>query len=172
MNGGTNTSGRSERCQHDSNWFQDYLDGTLSRKESLDFFLHMRECAACEHQFEESKRIFQLLDSLPPVEIPDDFNEKVLSAVPYQGYKEMAHLRRERVPVFLEEDFLPTPVRSTTTRVAAGVLALLATTGLAMSWLPDLASIVVVVGLLPEALVRLQNGARRLALAVQKTQSL
>ena len=171
MNGGMHTTGHSDHCPDYRLWFQDYLDGTLPKQQSLELFLHMRECEACALRLEEMERLFQMLDSLPSVSVPENFDEKVLSAVPYQAYKEMAHLRRERVPVFLEEEFLPAWVRAVSTRAAGGLLAAATAVGLVTSWLPDVASGVVVVGLLPEALVRLQDAARRLTLAAQRSQS-
>jgi anti-sigma factor RsiW len=165
------TTGHSNHCPDYRLWFQDYLDGTLPKQQSLELFLHMRECQECALRLKETERLFQLLDSLPSVSVPEDFNEKVLSAVPYQAYKEMAPLRRERVPVFLEEEFLPASVRAVTTRATGGLVAAAAAVGLVTSWLPDVASVVVVAGLLPEALVRLQDVARRLTLAVQRSQS-
>jgi len=150
---------------------QEYLDGSLPKSRSLELFLHLRVCATCQAQLEEMKRIFHLLDTLPAAEIPADFNEKVLSAVPYQGYKEMAPLRRERVPVFLEEEFLPAVVRAVPFRLSGMTLAIVATAGLVSAWLPDSVSLVVVAGVLPEALVRLQRIARRLTVALRRSEN-
>ncbi len=171
MNGGMDMTGRSDRCREYRGRFQEYLDGTLPKQDSLELFLHVRECRTCHENLEETQQVFQLLDSLPPIPVPARFNEKILNAVPYQAYKEMAPLRQERLPVFLEEEFLPTPVRSTATRIAGGFLALLAAGGMAFAWLPTAATVIVVTGLLPEILVRLQSAARRLTLSVQKSQS-
>ena len=171
MNGGIDMTGRSDRCQEYMGRFQEYLDGTMPKQVSLELFLHVRECRTCREYLEETKQVFQLLDSLPQIPVPARFNEKILSAVPYQTYKEMAPLRQERLPVFLEEGFLPAPVRSATTRIAGGSLALFAAGGMAFAWLPTAATVIVVTGLLPEILVRLQSAARHLVLVVQKSQS-
>lgn len=169
MNGSNDRMRPSDRCRGFSDRYQEYLDGTLPKQESLELFLHVRECAACHQRLEQTKQVFHLLDSLPPVPVAENFNEKILSSVPYHVYKSMAPLRQERLPVFLEEEFLPAPLRATTTRAAGGALAALTAGGLAISWLPAAAGLVVVAGLLPEVLVRLQTAARRLTRAVQKS---
>jgi anti-sigma factor RsiW len=169
MNKDLNRTGSSDRCREFGDRFQEYLDGTLPKQDSLALFLHVRECQTCHEQLEETRQVFRLLEALPPVPIPDEFNEKILSSVPYHVYKAMAPLRQERLPVFLEEEFLPAPVRAPATRAAGGVLAALTAGGVAISVLPAAATLAVVVGLLPEALVRLQAAARRLTLAVQKS---
>ena len=140
---------------------QEYLDGTLDKKQSLRFFLHLRECSACQAEQATLRGLFALLDSLPQHEVPADFDDAILASVPYASYLAMEPLRRERVPVYLEEHFLPQFVRSRVTRAVglgltvAAVAAALAGEGAV--WLPAAA----VVGALPELLVRLQGLGRR-----------
>ncbi len=143
---------------------QDYLDGTLEKKRSLSVFLHLRDCAACRLEHEALSVVFTRLDALPSLEAPADFDAAVLASVPYAAYRAMEPLRRERVPVFLEEQFLPAWLRSRATRVtglvaSAGAVGAWAA-GMGAAWLP----IVALAGAGPELVVRLQGVGRRLAL--------
>lgn len=140
---------------------QDYLDGTLEKKRSLAVFLHLRECASCRLEHEALSLVFSRLDALPALEAPADFDASILASVPYASYRAMEPLRRERVPVFLEDRFLPAWVRSRMTRLAGLVAAAGAVGGLLAApgqpWLAGVA----VAGVLPELLVRLQGLGRR-----------
>ncbi len=141
---------------------QEYLDGTLEKKRSLAVFMHLRDCAACRADHDALQAVFSGLDALPALEAPADFDAKVLASVPYGAYQAMASLRRERVPVFLEEQFLPAWLRARATRVAglavAAAVAFAFAAGAGAGWLlaPGLA------GLGPELLCRLQGAGRRL----------
>ena len=141
---------------------QDYLDETLPRKESMSLFLHVRECEHCRAELESMKALFSALGDMPEMSPPDGFEDRILSAIPYDSYREMAEIRRERMPVILEEEILPAVLRSGATRVAGGVLAVLAGAGLAAGWLPGKASLLLLLGLMPEALIRLQQLSRRI----------
>ncbi len=165
MNGKENASAQQpdgplacDDCQHG---LQEYLDGTLEKKQSLRFFLHLRDCAICHEQHELMQGMFELLDSLPSHKVPADFDDAILAAVPYAAYQEMEPLRRERVPVYLEEHFLPPFVRSRLTRwsglglTVTAVAAAVALDGPA--WWPVAAG----AGIVPELLVRLQGLGRR-----------
>jgi anti-sigma factor RsiW len=170
MYGGHDDKPLSDVCTSCREVFQDYLDGTLPKQHSLEVFLHLRECEVCRHELAEVERLFEMLGTLPPVEAPASLDEAVLASVPYRAYREMAPLRRERVPVYLEEGFLPVSLRSSRTRVAGGMVAALAAVGLATSWLPDWTIALAVAGALPEVLVRLQRLARRLSLIGQRSE--
>jgi hypothetical protein len=115
--------------------------------------------------------MFQMLESLPDHEVPADFDIAVLASVPYAAYQAMEPLRRERVPVFLEEAFLPRFVRSRVTRLAglglSAVSAALIATGDSTSLLP----VLMVTGLVPEFLVRLQGLGRRALGSVGRAES-
>jgi len=151
--------------------FQEYLDGTLSKQESLELFLHVRECNDCHTQLEDVKSVFQLLDDLPVQTAPEDFDNKILASVPYQAYKDMEPLRRERVPVYLAEESLPAIVRSPIIRGIGFAVALVCGSGLIANRLPDWTVAVAIMGLLPEAIVRLQSLGRWFTLAAQKSES-
>ena len=150
---------------------QDYLDGALPKQESLRAFLHLRTCSECQAEYEDMRAVFSLLDDLPPHEVPSDFDSRVLAAVPYAAYREMEPLRRERVPVYLAESFLPRFLRAGATRIAGLAIAALGVVGLAEGWWPGTAGAVTLVGCLPEALVRLQDAGRRWAVAQQRSDS-
>jgi anti-sigma factor RsiW len=162
---------RSDGCGKYHPLYQEYLDGTLPKTESLELFLHLRDCQDCQARLAALKEVFHLLESLPAVEVPENFDEKVLSAVPYQAYKEMEPLRRERVPVYLAEEFLPATVRAVPTRLAGVALALMAAAGLATARLPEATALLVGLGVVPEVLVRLQRVARRLTLALRRSEN-
>jgi anti-sigma factor RsiW len=171
MTGSLNNEDRALTCRDCVPLLQDYLDGTLTKPGSLEVFLHLRDCAGCQAELEEMKEVQVMLDSLPVLEPPADFDARVLSSVPYAVYREMAPLRQERVPVFLEEEFLPAPLRDARTRVAGGLLAAVGAAGLVAGWLPDPVVIAVTAGIVPEAVVRLQALARRMALRSQRSQT-
>lgn len=141
---------------------QDYLDGTLEKKRSLAVFLHLRGCEACRVEHDALCAVFARLDALPALEAPADFDAAVLASVPYEAYRAMEPLRRERVPVFLEDTFLPAWVRARVTRLAGLAVA----AGAGGVWLgsPGRAWLLAVLaaGLLPQALVLLQGAGRRL----------
>ncbi len=142
---------------------QDYLDGTLEKKRSLTVFLHLRECADCRSAHDALCAVFARLDALPALEAPADFDAAVLASVPYEAYRAMEPLRRERVPVFLEDTFLPAWVRARTTRLAG--LALAAAGGGLWLGAPDRVGLLALgaAGLVPQVLVLLQGVGRRLA---------
>lgn len=154
-----------DECQHQ---LQDYLDGTMSRRESMRLFLHLRDCAACGQELERLQALVGALENLPAREPPADFDARILSAVPYEQYRAMAGIRADRVPVFLEPETLPAWVRARATLVggatvaAAGLAVRLA--GLA----GDAALIAVAAGLAPLAAVGLQALARRVVLGLRQ----
>ncbi len=148
---------------------QDYLDETLLGPVATRLFLHVRDCDACCKELDEQKAMFGMLNAMPAIEPPADFDEKILASVPYAAYREMAELRAPRMPVILEEESLPDFVRSGATRAAGLVLAAATAAALAMSRVPDIAVAAVGLGLLPEALVRVQQLSRRIYVgAVQR----
>ena len=148
-------------CQDCRDGLQEYLDGTLEKKHSLRFFLHLRDCSDCQEEHAALQSMFEMLDNLPSQAVPADFDDAILASVPYAAYQEMEPLRRERVPVYLEEHFLPQIVRSRVTRwsglgvTGAAVVAAVMLEGSA--FLPAVA----VAGVVPELLVRLQGLGRR-----------
>jgi anti-sigma factor RsiW len=141
---------------------QDYLDETLPGPRATQLFLHVRECSACHRELETFKAMFGMLDTLPAVEPPADFDSRILQAVPYAAYREMAELRRQRVPLILDQEALPVFLRSPATRLGGLAVAAAATAGLITAQLPDVALTAVVLGALPEVLVRLQQIGRRI----------
>ncbi|MBU0741053.1 zf-HC2 domain-containing protein [bacterium] len=141
---------------------QDYLDGDLPRKESMSLFLHIRECDSCGKDLEEMQRLNGLLGGLPPVQPPEDFDARILESVPYAAYRAMEPLRRERMPVILDEEALPAFVRARGTRAVGGLITVLTAVGLATDALSGGWAILMVAGALPEALVLLQSASRRI----------
>ncbi len=146
---------------------QEYLDGTLEKKQSLSIFLHLRDCLECQAEHDQLQSMFQLMDNMPELPLPADFDDKILASINIEGYRAMEGIRQERVPVYLEEAFLPAALRSKVTRFAGiGVSALALVsqfTWADSAYLP----VIVAVGLVPEMLVRLQGIGRRVVLAGQ-----
>ncbi len=165
------TPDHSLDCRECADNLQEYVDGTMEKQLSLQFFLHLRDCSDCQEEQEKLTELFQLLGSLPDHEVPADFDGAILASVPYAAYKEMEPIRRERVPVFLEDTFLPAVVRSRVTRLAglgvAAVSAGLSLAGTGHEALPFVA----VLGVMPELLVRLQGVGRWAVLAGNKSES-
>jgi anti-sigma factor RsiW len=158
-------------CRECVDNLQEYLDGTLDKQHSLQFFLHLRDCSECQEEHDQLTGLFHLLDSLPEQEIPADFDDAILASVPYDAYKAMEPIRRQRVPVFLEDTFLPAMIRSRVTRIAGlGVSAVCAGLSLAGNG-PQLLPLVAVLGVVPELLVRLQGVGRWAVLAGNKSES-
>lgn len=148
-------------CAETRTRLQEYLDRTLTRRESMAVFLHVRECAACASELEALRGLFAGLDALPEIEAPADFDARVLASVPYEAYREMEPLRRVRVPVILERESLPAWIRATAVRAVGGTAAVLAAAGLLTGALPGVAA-AALAGALPELLVRLQSVSRRI----------
>ena len=171
MNGKNNRVDQTLACGECRAGLQEYLDGTLEKPESLRFFLHLRDCADCSQEHDRLQGLFRMLDSLPDHEVPAGFDQAVLASVPYAAYQAMEPLRRDRVPVYLEEAFLPRFVRARLTRLVgfgvASVAAALALRGDGSAVLP----ILIVAGLLPEIVVRLQGLGRRALETVRRAES-
>ncbi len=141
---------------------QDYLDETMSRLDGTRFFLHIRECEGCHHQLEDMRALFGALAAMPDLAPPEDFDARILQSVPYDAYRAMEPIRRERVPVFLENESLPVWVRSGATRGFGLIVSAVAMAATLSGQLPEAGVSLVVVGLLPEGLVRVQQLARRI----------
>ena len=153
-------------CQECTDGLQEYLDGTLEKTRSLQFFLHLRDCLECKSAHDDMQSLYGLLENLPDHEVPADFDEKILASVPIESYLAMEPLRRQRVPVYLEEAFLPSWIRSGVTR-SGGVLVAVAGVVIGpVLGLVDSNSLISLLGLVPEVLVRLQGVGRWAALSL------
>ncbi len=153
-------------CAECQQRLQDYLDGVLEKPESMRVFLHVRECEACAEELAGIEQLVAGLEALPERDVPADFDAKVLASVPYEQYRAMAGLRRNRVPVFLEEETLPVWVRARGVRATGAAVAGLVLVGRVAGLLPDAALIAAVAGMVPETVVALRSIARRLVMAV------
>lgn len=147
------------RTVHDQ--LQDYVDGSLARRESMELFLHCRDCADCRRALEATEQFFDMLGELPAIVAPADFDERILASVPYEAYRAMEPLRRERVPVLLAEESLPAFVRSDVTRTVGALLAVVGLGSLTTEFLPGWTT-ALMVGIVPAALVGLQSLSRRI----------
>jgi len=149
---------------------QEYLDGTLNKNQSLRIFLHLRDCDGCRIEHEQLQLLFKDLDSLPDISVPEGFDEAIMAAIPYAAYKEMAPLRAERVPVYLEEEFLPATVRAPLTRWLGGAVAIGTAGAHGLAGGPEWLLALTAVGAMPELLVRLQGLSRWATLIVRRSE--
>ncbi len=166
-----NTEGQPLSCPECLEGLQEYLDGTLEKQRSLLLFLHLRDCTECRREHDQLKNLYGMLQTLPDHPVPEHFDEPILASIPYEAYRAMEPIRRERVPVYLEEEFLPAWIRSSVVRWS-GIVAAVGT--VATTWalqLPPTVAIVGAVGLVPAVLVALQGVGRRMVLAEQRTES-
>lgn len=150
---------------------QEYLDGTLVKSDSVAVFLHLRGCDGCRREHEGLQAMFSMLDDLPQLPVPDDFDARILESIPLAAYRAMEPLRRERVPVFLEESYLPAWVRRPRTRLAGLSVTLAAVAAVAVGDLPQPLLLAAAVGAVPEILVRIQGLARQATLAWRRAEN-
>ena len=171
MTGQDNVKDRPLGCQECREGLQDYLDGTQDKQHSLRFFLHLRECSGCREEHDRLQGLYEMLKSLPDHPVPEGFDEAILASVPYNAYREMEPIRRERVPVYLEEEFLPAWVRSPVSRLGGLCVALASTVSLYTMDGPGILSLVVAIGVAPQVIVSLQGLGRRVSLNQRRTES-
>ncbi len=152
-------------CQDCREGLQDYLDGALDKKQSLRFFLHLRECLECQQEHERLQGLYEMLETLPDHSVPEGFDDAILASIPYDAYREMEAIRRPRVAVFLEEEFLPAWVRSPVTRMTGLAVAAVSVTSILFLDGAGIISVVAAaVGVAPQVVVSLQGMGRRLSL--------
>lgn len=168
MEGRDNTMERQPGCGDVVGRLQEYLDGTLGKTDSLAVFLHLRDCGDCSREHAGLQELYAMLESLPAVAVPEGFDEPIMEAVPLEAYRAMEPLRRERVPVYLETEFLPVWLRAPAVRLAGLAVTLLGVVAAALTDVSSVVPMVAAAGAVPEALVRLQSVARRATLAVRK----
>jgi anti-sigma factor RsiW len=145
---------------------QEYLDDGLERRDSMQVYLHVRECEACTAQLASLEQLVAQLEALPDHDVPTDFDARVLASVPYDSYRAMAALRAPRVPEFLEREALPAWVRHAATRTSGLVVAAGAVAARLAGLEADAVLLIAAVGALPEALIRVQDVARAAARAM------
>jgi len=147
---------------------QDYLDGTLGKTESVEVFLHLRGCEGCRLEHDAVRGLFNQLDQLQQHPVPEGFDEPILETIPYEAYRAMEPIRRERIPVYLETEFLPAWLRAPLVRLAGLVTTLASVLAMNAVETPSLLLVPAVAGALPEVMVRFQALARRTTLAVRR----
>lgn len=149
---------------------QEYLDGTLAKSDSVSVFLHLRGCGGCREEHERLQGVFAMLDELSPLPVPEDFDARILESIPLAAYREMEPLRRDRVPVYLEESYLPAWLRDARTRLAGLGVTLAAVVAVTVAdQSPSL--LLAAAGALPEILVRCQGWARQATLAWRRAEN-
>ncbi|MFH1738788.1 MAG: zf-HC2 domain-containing protein, partial [bacterium] len=63
MNGDKNPTSRSDGCSQFTSKLQDYVDGTLPKAESMELFLHLRDCSPCQHELAELEQVLEKLNT-------------------------------------------------------------------------------------------------------------
>ncbi|MBU8870855.1 MAG: zf-HC2 domain-containing protein [Gemmatimonadales bacterium] len=159
-----NAKGQPLGCHECSEGLQDYLDGTLDKQQSLRIFLHLRECPGCQAEHDRLHGLFEMLETMPDHPLPEGFDEAILASVPYDSYRQMEPIRRERVAVFLEEEFLPAWVRSPVTRLTGVGVAAVSVASIMFLDGAGLLFAVAAIGVAPQVVVSLQGMGRRLSL--------
>ena len=170
MTGRQNQNGQSLSCHDCREGLQDYLDGTLEKKRSLMFFLHLRDCPECQDEHDRLQGLYDMLQSLPDHPVPDGFDTAILASVPYEAYRAMEPLRRERVAVYLEEEFLPAWVRSAVTRFGGVGVAAAALGSMYLFDGPGYLAAVAIAAVLPQVVYSLQGLGRRLTLRQRRAE--
>jgi len=66
---------------------QDYLDGTLSRTQALQFYLMVRREPELRAELEAHRSLQSALESLPLPEPSEGFEARILDSVPYERYR-------------------------------------------------------------------------------------
>jgi len=140
---------------------QQYVDKDLPNEESMSMFLHARDCTDCSAELEHLERICSSMNNLAEIQAPEDFDQKILSSIPYNSYKAMAGIRQPRIPVILDEEIIPEIVRSPLTRGICSSIAVLSVAGLLSGWLDSTGVLILVAGAMPEFLVRIQSIFRK-----------
>jgi len=153
-------------CSECQERLQDYLDHGLERRESMQVYLHVRECADCAAELATLESLVAQLDGLLERDVPEDFDARILASIPYESYRAMASLRAPRVPVFLEREALPSWLTHPAVRLGglAVTAAIVAARLGGVAGDPILA--IAAMSATPQALVWLQTAARNVARAV------
>lgn len=167
----TNRKAQPLDCRDCREGLQEYLDGTLEKQVSLRFFLHLRECADCRTEHDRLQELYEMLRVLPDHPVPAGFDEAILASVPYEAYRAMEPIRRERVPVYFEKEFLPAWIRSPITRLAGLGVTVVSLGVIALLDGPSTLAAAAVAGAIPEAVVQLQGLGRRVAIRQHRTES-
>jgi anti-sigma factor RsiW len=168
MNGSHSGKAPHLGCAECQRQLQDHHDGTLPRRESMRMFLHLRDCEACQQELARLERLVTALESLPPRQPPEDFDQRILASVPLEQYRAMAALRAPRVPVFLEAEALPAWIRGRAPRLGGAAVAAAALGVRAADLAGDPALAIAGAGLLPSLAVALQAVARRVVVGLQQ----
>lgn len=170
VNDQTEGDSRVLTCGDCAAMLQDYVDESLSRDEALRVFLHVRGCVACAAGLARWQALVQTLGQLSRQTPPADFDQRILASIPLAGYREMAPLRQPRVPVYLQESFLPSFVRAGAVRLAGIAVAAGSVGAVTLGHWPAATLLAAAAGVLPEALVRVQGLVRHLSLRVRRAE--
>jgi hypothetical protein len=66
-------------CKKAENLMQGYLDGDLDEKQKIEFEEHLIKCQPCKVEYNEIKRVLEMLNSLPEMELPDNYRRELRS---------------------------------------------------------------------------------------------
>ncbi len=68
-------------CEEYQSLIDLYLDNELTREEKQSFLTHISSCNECREALSFAQSVKETLATLPPLEVPSDFNQKVRSKV-------------------------------------------------------------------------------------------
>lgn len=83
-------------CRDIHEKFSDYMEGLLPEDEKNLIQQHIEKCTICFREYQEFKKIMQLVQNLPEIKAPDDFTETVM-----QKIVERQYLKRRRLTLWL-----------------------------------------------------------------------
>lgn len=72
------------KCEKAQEFFSEYMEGNLERPMAFTLEHHLKECSACEHDYERFRRTWDALESLPEVEVPSGFRASVMEKIAAQ----------------------------------------------------------------------------------------
>lgn len=79
-------------CKKCHAFFSLFFDLSLGEPEKSEVEKHLRECASCRNEFEELTKTCQMVGQVHPVEVPEDFCERVMLRL----HKEHSQARGQR----------------------------------------------------------------------------
>lgn len=78
---------RKDEFEHWMSRVQDYVDGTMSRRDSVHFYLYAQRHPELEAELELYRAISGELDAMPRIEPKDEFDAPILASIPYERYR-------------------------------------------------------------------------------------
>lgn len=68
-------------CEDANVLITNYIDNEIEESQLLELEKHLESCADCKELFNDIKDVVSQLQSLPPVELPEDFHESLMNKI-------------------------------------------------------------------------------------------